>query len=245
MHATKHNIPRVDRPLSRRNKWGGVQINIDAPPILLVIIASILIGVFAGLLTISMMHKFSTPPEPKKHVEIFIPVEDTALTTYDVVSAALEAKLKQFKRTWSDKTFSRVVNTIVIMERRTRIPHEDVVAIIATESEMKIIATGRNKDGSTDFGLSQQNSKHIKARYLTASKILAEEGIQFDISNKYDVALNVAACFVFLNDIKTELGTGARHADIIKSYNVGVRGVQLGRGEQYYNRFLTMKEAEF
>ena len=118
-----------------------------------------------------------------------------------------------------------------------RISHKDVLAIIKIESNFNLYATGRNKD-SIDYGLSQTNSKYLKQRYKTVKSIANKYGLTYT-NNKYDMTLNILACYNYLAYIQTQVKEYKRY---IISYNTGVAGSLYKKtGEKYYNKFIAYR----
>jgi len=217
------------------------------PPVWLI---TLFVGVITGLLIgfgVAAYFKIEQQTTQKQYW-VYKLVPDERLAARDAVEKDIKDAISRLNKEntkqirWNSSTLKRVVDVTTLMERRTKINHKDVIAIMIIESDMQIYAWGKNKDRSTDHGLTQQNSFYIKQRYIAASKVLAEEGIYHDMYNKYDIALNIAACFMYLVDAHKEFGYNAKHADVIKSYNVGRNGVRLGRGDRYYEKFAAQRK---
>ena len=217
------------------------------PPIWL---ATLFAGVITGLLIgfgVAAYVKLEQEVVQKQYW-VYKLVPDERLAARDEVEKDIKQAITRLNKEntkqirWNDSILKRVVDVTTVMERRTKINHKDIIAIMIIESDLQIYAWGKNRDRSTDHGLTQQNSFYIKQRYIAASKVLTEEGIYHDMYNKYDIALNIAACFMYLVDSHNELGQNAKHADVIKSYNVGRNGVKLGRGGRYYEKFVVQRK---
>ena len=152
----------------------------------------------------------------------------------ETIEKNLEIKLKKFNRNWNRFNFKQATDALLAGEEEFNIDHKVVLAIIALESEFKIVVARKNTDHTTDFGLTQQNSNYINGRYDRAEEILTRRKIKHS-NSKFDIAKNIIAAYVYLNDIKKESGYDFQMT--IKAYNVGIRGATQEKKQAKANRY--------
>jgi hypothetical protein len=150
-------------------------------------------------------------------------------------------------RFWQEKDVINVTKVIWIGSKQYGINPNHVFATIALESYFNPYALGINKD-SQDFGLTQQNSKYWKKRFKVAAKILTAYGIQHNLKNPYDTALNVMACILYKYNINKRVDRSkvkntlySKYVNKIVAYNLGINGARDKKkykiGMRYYKIF--------
>lgn len=124
----------------------------------------------------------------------------------------------------------------------------DLYTIIYLESRFNRTAFNRNIK-SFDYGLTQQNSEYIKNRFKSSSQILRNYNIKYNLSNMYDINLNVMSAILYLHYIKDKLRKNNRYTykRYISAYNVGITGVKTKRkkGQKYFQLFIELKHKLF
>lgn len=106
-----------------------------------------------------------------------------------------------------------MVRALEIGERYFNTDKDIVLAVLFIESDFNVWAY--NKE-TNDYGLSQQNGKYILDRYLTVKKILDKEKIECNVNHRFDIYLNVLACYYYLDHCIELKGTKSKG---IKKYN--------------------------
>lgn len=157
----------------------------------------------------------------------------------DIIQSNLNLFLFQYDRKWSRHNYYKVIDALYYGEQEFDIDHKIVLSIIAIESRFKINAIGRNSD-SIDFGLTQQNSKHMKQRYEASKKYLDKYDLKYT-DNKFDINRNIFSCYMYLNEIDRSSLVNSFN-QMIKAYNVGIRGSTLkdwrqSKANKYYEKF--------
>lgn len=165
-------------------------------------------------------------------------VVDPVLLKKSAIERDLNYFLDQHKRNWSPQTKRHFINVIYTGSKTFKINYKVVMSIISVESKYDLKAIGKNKN-SFDYGLTQQNSKYLKVRYKAASKYLNSCGIQYNLKNKYDLGLNVFACFNYLKNIE-DYGDLNHFHEKITAYNRGINGAKNNNNYQYY--YLVLNE---
>lgn len=144
--------------------------------------------------------------------------------------------LIKYNQKWSQANKQKFINAVYVGQKEFDIDYKIVMSIVSIESNYNIRA--KNKK-SNDFGLSQQNNKYIKQRYSTAKKYLDKHKVKSNVKDKYDIALSVMSCYLYLYEIEQSLNTFNFH-HYICAYNTGKRGYYKYRetADKYYNRFI-------
>ena len=160
-----------------------------------------------------------------------------SLITLFLISASFPQEIKEKENSlltyaqtkMSINNYVDMMRALEIGERYFHIEQEMILVLLFIESDFNVHAKGENED-STDYGLSQQNSKYINERYFVVKKILDKEKIACNLNDNYDIYLNVLSAYYYLDFCFKLKGskTGG-----IKKYN--------GSGKQteaYLNKFL-------
>jgi len=150
--------------------------------------------------------------------------------------------LKKHKQNWTQANIQKCVDLLYAGEEEFNVEYKIVLAIMSVESQYNISAIGKNynkkkKLVSTDFGLSQQNSKYYKDRYKAAMPFLDEAGFKYDVNNRFDIGLNIYSCYMYLNDM-TDYRDLICFSDYISAYNRGKDGAVNRSNNEYYNKFM-------
>ena len=145
------------------------------------------------------------------------------------------------KRKYSKYNMERLVNALYVGQKHYKIHYKDVLAMLKIESDFRIVIKSvKNRDGTYDIGISQQNSPYYKKRYKTATKILKKYKIKHS-KGKYDLYLSVLSCYGELNWIKKALCDSRKYSykRWICSYNTGVAGYtyKINAREKYWKKF--------
>lgn len=132
---------------------------------------------------------------------------------------------------WNKRKIKLVIKILLIGEKKYKIKHTNILALISLESYFNPYAVCRNRT-SKDYGLTQQNSRYIKQRYRSASKILKKYKIKYDKKNKFDIALNLMSCILFkvtINKIVNKRGVNiySKRIEKIVAYNLGLGGARM------------------
>ncbi len=157
----------------------------------------------------------------------------------DIIQSNLNLFLFQYNRKWSKHNYYKVIDALYYGEQEFGIDHKIVLSIIAIESRFKINAIGRNSD-SVDYGITQQNSLHIKQRYETSKKYLDKYNLKYS-DTVFDINQNIFSCYMYLNEIDRSSLVNSFN-QMIKAYNVGIRGSTLkdwrqSKANKYYEKF--------
>jgi hypothetical protein len=206
-------------------------INISLKFLLVLLAFVIIANIGVGCKTIQNNQTFIEP----KTIQQIKPKISITFEIKQTIQKALDMK----NRKWTKVNLNKVSRLLQIGETQFDYNHKDIVALMLLESEMNIHATGRNED-SIDYGLLQHNSNSISDRYKEAAKYLDEYHISYNIHNKYDIALNIISCFLYLDMIRKNYPDD--YDKMIRGYNAGIRGASLGRGKMYYNNFIAYRE---
>lgn len=157
----------------------------------------------------------------------------------DIIQSNLNLFLFQYNRKWSKHNYYKVIDALYYGEQEFDIDHKIVLSIIAIESRFKINAIGRNSD-SVDYGITQQNSLHIKQRYEASKKYLDKYNLKYS-DTVFDINQNIFSCYMYLSEIDRSHLVNS-FSQMIKAYNVGIRGSTLKDRRQskaniYYEKF--------
>lgn len=106
-----------------------------------------------------------------------------------------------------------MMRALEIGERYFNIEKDIVLAVIFIESDFNVFA---HNEMTNDYGLSQQNGKYILDRYNIVKKILDKEKIECNVNHRFDIYLNVLACYYYLDHCIELKGTKSKG---IKKYN--------------------------
>ena len=106
-----------------------------------------------------------------------------------------------------------MMRALEIGERYFNTEKDIVLSVIFIESDFNVWAYN---EVTNDYGLSQQNGKYILDRYLTVKKILDKEKIECNVNHRFDIYLNVLACYYYLDHCIELKGTKSKG---IKKYN--------------------------
>ena len=106
-----------------------------------------------------------------------------------------------------------MVRALEIGERYFNTEKDIVLTVIFIESDFNVFA---HNEVTNDYGLSQQNGKYILDRYETVKKILDKEKIECNVNHRFDIYLNVLACYYYLDHCIELKGTKSKG---IKKYN--------------------------
>ena len=166
-------------------------------------------------------------------------VDNTKLNK-SIIEDSLNYFLHKYKRKWSNENKQKCIDALYYGQQEWNIDYKIVMSLISIESQYRIVVIGKNKNGSKDYSLTQQNSKYIKYRYKATEEYLNHYKIKYTNSN-FDIGKNIFACYMLLRDTN-EYGNLIMFRDYIASYNVGIRGVRLGHMQEtadvYYSKFL-------
>lgn len=156
-----------------------------------------------------------------------------------LIHSNLTTMLKKWNRPWSYHFREKIVRVLVVGEKMG-VFHQDILAIISIESWYKIRRPNcKNRNGTCDYGLTQQNSRSVWRRYRRAAPILRRNMISYNPKDIYDPALNVMSAVLYLRDIQRATGR-KRGRRYIASYNTGMRGYFLypKKAARYYRKWL-------
>jgi len=180
----------------------------------------------------------SMTPKTEKITKPVVLFESIEIDDETIIAKNLDLKLKKFNRNWSKQNKSIAIEALQIGQDEFNIDHRIILSLMALESEMKIVITNKNKNGTIDYGLTMQNSKAIKQRYKAAEEILKRRGIRYS-NSKFDISKNILSAYIYYNDIKREYEYDFKRS--IMAYNVGIRGAMLEhkqkKGEKYFVAF--------
>jgi len=153
----------------------------------------------------------------------------------DRVNRALEIE----ERRWNAATRDRLVTVLMAAEQLNYIEHDQLLAILMTESDLKIRTVSRNTNGSIDYGIAQQNSDYLEARYARARKILDELGIPYT-HDRFDITVNVMSAAITVAEFRGELvARGVFDPDLhLVAYNVGPNGALMPSRAERRARYL-------
>ena len=164
---------------------------------------------------------------------------------------ALEFFLKKYERKWSYKDKQTFLNTVRVASKHYNIETFDLMTFVALESNYKIDPRPKtNRNGTFDYGLTQQNSNYYKGRYKIVSRVAKQYGLDYNIENKFDITLNVLSCAYFVNSLKKEIRQKydtTTHFQVVASYNTGIKGFYKNRkiAKQYYQTFMKLRSAVY
>ena len=165
---------------------------------------------------------------------------DELKLTKSIIKDDLNYFLHKYKRNWSKENKNKCIDALYYGQQEWSIDYKIVMSLISIESQYRIVVTGRNRNGSKDFGLTQQNSRYVKQRYRATENFLNDYKIKYTNSN-FDIGKNIFACYMLLRNT-SEYYDLILFRDFIASYNVGVRGVRLDHMQKtadvYYSKFL-------
>jgi len=181
----------------------------------------------------------SMTPKTNKISELPLALfESTQIDDEITIAKNLDLKLNKFNRNWSKENKKIAINALKIGQDEFDIDHKIILSLMALESEMKIVITNKNTNGTVDFGLTMQNSRAIKQRYKAAEEILKRHGVKYS-NSKFDINKNILSAYIYYNDIKREYEYDFKRS--IMAYNVGIRGAMLEhkqkKGEKYFIAF--------
>ncbi len=196
------------------------------------------------ILTLSLFLSMRTCNNTKHNVyktneKQIIKIDKSTIDEETIILQNLNLKLKKFNRHWSEYNKRTAVKALKAGEDEFNIDHRIVLSLMSLESGMKIIITNKNADKTIDFGLTMQNSRYINARYKACEKILQRRKIKYS-NSKFDIAKNIMACFLYINDIKKIHNDDFKR--LIMAYNIGIRGTMMKdkqqKGEKYFMAFV-------
>jgi len=157
-----------------------------------------------------------------------------------IIKDSLNHFLHKYNRKWSQENKQKCIDALYYGQQEFDIDYKIVMSLISIESQYRIVVIGKNKNGSKDFGLSQQNSRYIKQRYRAAEEYLNKYKIKYSNSN-FDISKNIFSCYMLLRDTN-EYGNLILFRDYIASYNVGIRGIRQEHtqkiADKYFNKFM-------
>lgn len=158
----------------------------------------------------------------------------------NVSSIALKLNyfLNKYEQKWTKQQKSQAIRALYLGQKEFNIDYKIVMSIIAIESNYNIKA--KNKK-SNDYGLTQQNNRYTKQRYLVSKKYLDKYKIKYNIKNKYDVSLNIFSCYLYLKELEQTSNT-LYFPHYIGAYNVGYRGLEKNSSIAYNYYIKFMKE---
>jgi len=172
-------------------------------------------------------------PDPIRHGKIH------PNTIKNNIKNDLNYFLLKHKQRWSKQNKKRFVEIVYKGQKEFGIKYKIVLSIISIESRYHIQAVGKNRK-TTDYGLTQQNSKYMKKRYKRTEKYLKKNNLRYSRS-KFDMCKNVFSCFMYLKTI-TKSKSIRNFKEVICAYNVGIRGVRLNKyqkpANRYYQKFI-------
>lgn len=170
-------------------------------------------------------------------------------TKEEAVRARVVHALSLGERTWSRRNIETCTKVLIAGERLYNVSHVKMLGIMLTESDMRIRCVGRpNRNGTRDYGITQQNSDYLEERYAAARKALDAVGISYS-DDLFDLAVNTMAGIIVVHDFREQMqkkGVEDRMAHVL-AYNVGVNGYFMAsrdaakqryqkRFESYYTR---------
>lgn len=150
----------------------------------------------------------------------------TALLTLFFVSASFPQEIKEKENSlltyaqtkMSINNYVDMVRALEIGERYFNTEKDIVLSVIFIESDFNVFAYNQE---TNDYGLSQQNGKYILDRYIIVKEILDKEKIECNINHRFNIYLNVLACYYYLDHCLELKGSKSQG---IKKYNgIGVR----------------------
>jgi len=161
----------------------------------------------------------------------------------DPVEMQVRGALQIAGRTWNQKQVDQLVTALKVCDAQFNVSPRVMLGIILTESEMKIREVSpRNRNGSTDYGLIQQNSDYLEERYAAARKVLDSYDIPYT-NDRFDILVNVVSGGWTMADFRKELiDRKVYDPDLhLVAYNVGPSGALMPsrkeRRERYLKRF--------
>ncbi len=198
----------------------------------LTLCAIIFVSVFYIYLCIDIANQNKLKIKPP--ITLFVSNYDDETT----ISKNLGLKLKKFNRNWSKENKKIATTALKVGQDEFNIDHKIILSIMALESEMKIVITNKNTNGTIDYGLTMQNSIAKKQRYKAAEEILKRHNIKYS-NSKFDISKNILSAYIYYNDIRQEYEYDFKRS--IMAYNVGIRGAKLEhkqkKGEKYFVAF--------
>lgn len=144
-----------------------------------------------------------------------------SLITLFLISASFPQEIKEKENSlltyaqtkMSINNYVDMMRALEIGERYFNTEKDIVLAVIFIESDFNVWAYNEE---TNDYGLSQQNGKYILDRYLTVKIILDKERIECNINHRFDIYLNVLACYYYLDHCIELKGSKSQG---IKKYN--------------------------
>lgn len=120
-----------------------------------------------------------------------------------------------------------MMRALEIGEKYFKTKKDIVLVILFIESGFDVWAYN---EVTNDYGLSGQNGKYILDRYVICKEILDKEKIDCNVNHRFDIYLNVLACYYYLDQCIEWKGTKTQG---IKKYNgIGTRA------DKYLEKFL-------
>lgn len=158
-----------------------------------------------------------------------------SLITLFLISASFPQEVKEKENNlltyaqskMSINNYVDMMRALEIGERYFNTEKDIVLTVIFIESDFNVWAYN---EVTNDYGLSQQNGKYILDRYTAVKKILDKEKIECNINHRFDIYLNVLACYYYLDHCIELKGSKSQG---IKKYNGTGK-----RAEAYLNKFL-------
>lgn len=149
-----------------------------------------------------------------------------ALLTILFISASFPQEVKEKENSlltyaqtkMSINNYVDMMRALEIGERYFKTDKDIVLAVLYIESDFNVWAYNEE---TNDYGLSQQNGKYILDRYIIVKEILDKEKIDCNINHRFNIYLNVLACYYYLDHCIELKGSKSQG---IKKYNgIGVR----------------------
>lgn len=149
-----------------------------------------------------------------------------SLITLFFISASFPQEVKQKENSlltyaqnkMSINNYGDMVRALEIGERYFKTDKDIVLAVLYIESDFNVWAYNEE---TNDYGLSQQNGKYILDRYTLVKEILDKEKIECNVNHRFNIYLNVLACYYYLDHCIELKGSKSQG---IKKYNgIGTR----------------------
>lgn len=144
-----------------------------------------------------------------------------SLLTLFFISASFPQEVKEKENSlltyaqtkMSINNYVDMVRALEIGERYFNTDKDIVLAVLYIESDFNVWAYNEE---TNDYGLSQQNGKYILDRYTIVKEILDKEKIECNINHRFNIYLNVLACYYYLDHCIELKGSKSQG---IKKYN--------------------------
>lgn len=144
-----------------------------------------------------------------------------SLLTLFFISASFPQEVKEKENSlltyaqtkMSINNYVDMVRALEIGERYFNTDKDIVLAVLYIESDFNVFAYNQE---TNYYGLSQQNGKYILDRYVIVKEILDKEKIECNINHRFNIYLNVLACYYYLDHCIELKGSKSQG---IKKYN--------------------------